>query len=303
MRDQDVWARAPVPGAEQLEHALGRQLRDPHPRDPGLLVGEDLEQVVADVAQPSRRVAQDDGAVAVVVELEAGEEPRHRAAVAVPPLSAIVAHLQAEAVAAVPALPTDIVDDARLAHLHERVGAQQVGALAGEERRPAREVRNRRPQLPGRRHRARVVLGLGEHQIGPGVDGEARRRRRLRARGRATSSRAAPAARRRRPRPSGRPGSSQRSRRARRTRRWSSETGGPRRTACHRAAWSAPAARSRRQALAPTTRRRSRRADRPNARAAVRSSARRCPCPGGNGRRCRAAAARPRRAAASRIPR
>lgn len=65
------------------------------------------------------------------------------------------------------------VDSGRFGHLLQRCGRQDVPGVAQQERGEAGQVGQRRPQLPGRGHRDRVVLGLVEQQVGPRMYGVA----------------------------------------------------------------------------------------------------------------------------------
>ena len=65
-------------------------------------------------------------------------------------------------------------------HLLEGRRRQHVTGVAEQERREPAEVGDRRPELPGGGHHARVVLGLGEDHVGPGVHRRALRGRRCR---------------------------------------------------------------------------------------------------------------------------
>ena len=103
------------------------------------MFGEDLQQVLAHVGQPAGRVAELHQCVAVLLDLEPGEEAGHRAAVTERAPAIEVVHLQPEPVGSDPLLVTRVDDHARLTHLRERLGAQQLRAVPAQKRRPPRQ--------------------------------------------------------------------------------------------------------------------------------------------------------------------
>nr|WP_319463470.1 hypothetical protein [Micromonospora sp. RTP1Z1] len=117
----------------------------------------------------ARRVRQHDDAVSGVAgDAQLGDEARHRPAVAGVPASVDVEHLPADPVRTRPRDTLVVDDEVRLAHLLERVGGEQLAGVAGEESGPPREVLDRGPQLARGAHRAGVVLGLGQEDVGKG---------------------------------------------------------------------------------------------------------------------------------------
>ena len=138
-----------------------------------LALSDQREQVAGEGERPTGGVAEDHHAVAGLdVDLEPREEPGHRPAVPRIPAPVDVPDLPAEAVPGQPRLAGQVVDRLDDAHLLEGVLREDVAGVAGEEGRPAGEVVHRRPQLPRGRHRAGVVLRLGEEQVGERMDGQ-----------------------------------------------------------------------------------------------------------------------------------
>jgi hypothetical protein len=110
---------------------------------------------------------------------------------AVAAVPALVPQLQPQPVPEVPRVAGRVADPGRLAHLGQGGGGQQPGPgraaacpggrlCPGQEGRPAGQVGDGRPQLARGPHRGRVVLGLGQQQVGVRVHGEAGSVRRLR---------------------------------------------------------------------------------------------------------------------------
>ena len=207
-----------------------------------------------------QRVVQADGGVGehqragvlLAVHPQPGEEARHRAAVS----------NQRRPVAAHDLHPQPVCGPAGVGrigpggqrHLLDGVRGEHVAGVPEQKGAEAPEVGGRRPELPGGGHHARVVLGLGQHDVGPGM-----RRRRPRRPGRSAGGWCAshaqreqrPVPRGRRPTPARR--AARPARRAARTPGWSSGSDGRREGRRRRR--SAAGRRARCPACAPTTRR------------------------------------------------
>ncbi len=178
---QHIRTRPPVPQAGQDEQGLiDLAQRLPADRNARLVIGHDRHQVDGDRGDVGSRggVGQRDAREAIGrAYAQSGEEPRHRAGMAVQHPTVVTEQLQAEPVAAGP----DVVAGRRggSSHLGQRLrGQDPLVAVKQERGEPAQVVRGR-PKLSGRGHQPGAFGRLELHDIRPRMHGEPLRVRRV----------------------------------------------------------------------------------------------------------------------------